>query len=200
MEIKNINHLESVFFQKNQVECKICYDQIDINNFIAYQYQDGDKWLLSPHICSNCLDQYQHNSSNSIHNFIQQMTSIQGECAKRLKLLLQGELGVPVHISDSQLFPTNQDGDILNILDPKYGRKNEIYRLMGPNQVKINPKLTDAPETRADLIQILKTIVDSLDSQLQSYNIQLVDQLESLPTFETEIIQLVNQLKIKLHI
>lgn len=155
----------------NDCICQICYESINNSNYITYQLSPDLPWCLTKSICSDCLDDYIDNQNQKMKYFVKEFSNL-NHCSKMLKHLLKGEYGIPINLQDTVIFPLINDKSIFNLIDPQFGRKNEVYQLsIGMNGIKKDPHLANSPKTSQEVRKLLLEIVNNVRQNLLDYDV-----------------------------
>jgi hypothetical protein len=153
-----------------RLECRICCDDLTLNNYISYRLGPELLWCLVTTICSECLSEYIDSQNKKVKRFVDDLTSL-NECSKLLKHLLRGEYGVPVNLHDPIIFPSIGDEAIPNHVDPEFGRKSEVYQLSIGTATEVrDPRLPDGPQDREGVRRILAEVVQRVSEKLRDYD------------------------------
>ena len=163
--------------------CQICSDDINSDNYVTYKLSPQQPWCLALTVCSTCLDYYIQSQNAKISNFVQDFTDLK-QCSKTLKLLLNGQYGIPTHFYDPIIFPPVDNQVYPNHIDPLFGRKNQLYQIsIGKQGTIVDPLLSNAPQTVSQIRQTLIDIVNKIYMQLTSYISQ--DEISTLVSSTT---------------
>ena len=149
------------------LHCHICYDDITSDNMVRYEHDDHKYRCVSTQICGDCLVSMIEAQSNQYSLFVKRITDPQ-ECSKLLKSLSDGTYGIPTRLFDLTVFPHPEKAVIPNIIDEKFGRKNEVASLWLGGE-SVDPSLRGAPKTMEEVRATVTTIFDEVRTKFADY-------------------------------
>lgn len=98
------------------VECMICYDDIDLDSFAEFKTHESSAWYPSL-FCSNCINILLDSQFNKYVSDLSKVT-----CAREQRALL--ERGPPINIHDKSGFPESDGKEIHSLW---YSCDNSIH-------------------------------------------------------------------------